>query len=101
MPLTQPPNREAAILARLVGSEGLDMSPEAARAILAIDFGARDKGRMRELSAKAREGTLSSDEQAEIDSYERVGHFLNVLQSKARRSLRGHRGKDEGANSSH
>jgi hypothetical protein len=100
MPLTQSPNREAAILTRLVGADGLDFSAEAARAILAIDFGPSDKSRMRQLSAKAREGTLSHDEQAEIDSYERVGHFLNILQSKARRSLRGHRDKDGGAKTS-
>ena len=44
---------------------------------------------MRELSAKAREGTRTLDEQAAITNYERVGHFLNILQSKARRSLKG------------
>jgi hypothetical protein len=38
------------------------------------------------MSAKARKGTLTEDEQVEIDNYERVGHLLNLLQSKARRS---------------
>jgi hypothetical protein len=28
------------------------------------------------------------------DSYERVGHLLNILQSKARRSLRGRHATD-------
>ena len=47
---------------------------------------------MRQLAAKAREGTLSSREQIEIDNYERVGHFLNLMQSKARCSLKAGRG---------
>jgi hypothetical protein len=31
---------------------------------------------------------LTAEEQAEIDCYERVGHFLSLLRSKARISLR-------------
>jgi hypothetical protein len=65
----------------------------AARAILALDFNPADKERMRELSAKAREGTLTAEEQVAISNYERVGHLLGIMQSKARRSL-----KQRGAN---
>ena len=43
---------------------------------------------LRQLSAKARQGTLTPDEQAALDSYERVGHLLNIMQSKARRYSR-------------
>ena len=43
---------------------------------------------MEQLAEKAREGTLTSEEQAEIDCYERVGHFLSLLRSKARISLK-------------
>ena len=39
------------------------------------------------------EGTLLADEQVEIDNYERVGHMLSLMKSKARRSLRGKRAK--------
>ena len=46
---------------------------------------------MRQLSAKAREGTLTPDEQAALNNDERVGHLLNILHSKARRSLAGRR----------
>lgn len=80
---------EAAILDRIVHPDQPTISPEAAQGILALDFDQTDKQRMRELSAKAREGTLTPDEQAAINNYERVGHFLNILQSKARRSLKG------------
>jgi hypothetical protein len=83
---------EVAILSRVLEPEKTTLSPETARDLLALDFTPADKDRMRELSAKARAGTLTPAEQAAINNYERVGHLLNVLQSKARRSLKGRRG---------
>ena len=44
---------------------------------------------MRELLAKAKEGTLTANEEVEIDNYERVGHMLSLMKSKTRRSLKG------------
>ena len=61
----------------------------AARAILNLDFQQTDKDRMRELLAKAKEGTLTANEEVEMDNYERVGHMLSLMKSKARRSLKG------------
>ena len=86
------PAHEAAILKRLIDPDKPTLPLAAAKAILAIDFSPADKERMRQLSARAREGTLSPDEQDEINGYERVGHLLNILQSKARRSLKARRG---------
>jgi hypothetical protein len=91
MPSTQLPSHEAAILSRLFVPDDPGLTPDAARALLAIDFAPADQVRMRELSAKARDGRLTRGERAEINGYERVGHVLNILQSKARRSLRGRR----------
>jgi hypothetical protein len=54
---------------------------------LAIGFGPEDTDRMRLLAEKARQGTLTAGEQREIDNYERVGHYLAILQSKARLAL--------------
>lgn len=82
---------EAAIMSRVLELDKPTLSLEAARAILALDFDQADKDRMRELSAKAQEGTLTANEQAAINNYERVGHFLNLMQSKARRALKGRR----------
>lgn len=42
---------------------------------------------MNELSELARQGKLSSEDQAELDSYLHVGNLLAVMQSKGRRSL--------------
>jgi len=83
---------DVAILSRVLEPARPTWSPQAARDILALDFGPADKERMRQLSAKARAGTLTRHEQVEIDNYERVGHVLNIMQSKARRSLKGRRG---------
>jgi len=63
-------------------------SPEAAQGILALDFSQEDKDRMRELAAKARQGTLVPEEQEEIDSYGRVGSLLSIMKSKARQALK-------------
>ncbi|MEW6212035.1 MAG: hypothetical protein AB1631_27010 [Acidobacteriota bacterium] len=43
---------------------------------------------MRDLSEKARAGTLRSSERLEMDVYERVGHSLSLMKSKARRVLK-------------
>jgi len=65
-----------------------DLSPIAARALLKVRFSARDHDRMRELSTKARAGTLSSQEQLQIDTFEQLGSLLDILHSKARRALK-------------
>jgi hypothetical protein len=80
---------EVSILNRILQPNAPTFSPEAAHDILALDFDQADKERMRELSAKARAGTLTAEEDAEAGKYEMVGHLLNVMQSKARRSLKG------------
>jgi hypothetical protein len=83
---------DVAILSPVIEPDKPTLSHEAARAILALDFTAADKRRLRALSAKAREGTLTPDEKLAIDNYERVGHVINIMQSKARRSLKTRRG---------
>jgi len=40
------------------------------------------------LAAKARAGTLTSDELAEVEAYSRIGSLLGILKSKARRALK-------------
>lgn len=85
---------EVAIFSRVLEPDQATLSVSAARAILALGFPPADRNRMRELSAKAREGTLSPAEQDEINNYERVGHILSLMKSKARRSLKGRAGSN-------
>jgi len=64
-----------------------DLPPEAARYFLNLQFARADRERMNELAVKARAGTLSSDEETELDNYMQMGWFLDLVKSKARLSL--------------
>jgi hypothetical protein len=79
---------EAEILTRVIAPGEPTLLADTARIILTFDFRKEDRERMRLLAEKAQEGTLTAEEQAEIDCYERVGHFLSLLRSKARLSLK-------------
>ncbi len=81
-------SNEAAIVGRLIKPDRGDFSPDVARELLSIQFDGEDQARMRELSLKAQEGSLTTSEQAEIENYRRVGYWLGVLWSKARLSLK-------------
>jgi hypothetical protein len=87
----QPRNTEAAILARLIQSR-TEMDSHVARYLLSLDFEPEDVDRMNLLAARAREGALSADEEAELDSYLHVGNLLTIMQSKSRVYLRAHEG---------
>jgi hypothetical protein len=81
-------NTGAAIWGRLVAPKEGDLTPEVARAWLALNFPPEDHERVGILGAKAQEGTLSALERSELDEYLRVAAELAVIQSKARLSLR-------------
>jgi len=78
---------EATIFSRILRPERDDLSPEAARSFLELDFDDDDRARMSELAAKNRAGALDAVEEAELESYCRVGRLLDLIHSKARRSL--------------
>lgn len=81
------PNTEAAILGRLIESRG-SMSRDVAGYLLTIDFDADETDRMNLLAERARQGNLSPEEGAELDSCLHVGSLLSILHSKARRLLK-------------
>jgi hypothetical protein len=85
---TELPYHEAAILTRLAGPDKRLLSPSAAKGILALGFSPADKERMHDLAVKARAGTLTSEEQSEVEAYSRVSSLLGILKSKARRVLK-------------
>ena len=78
---------EAQILTRVIAPEDSPWERKAAEAILEMGFKAADQQRIDELAKKARQGTLGPDERTEAESYERVGHFISLLKSRARQSL--------------
>ena len=79
---------DTAILTRAIAPARSALSRVAAQEILLWDFSPEDQRRMSELSAKAHRGELTADEEAEIDSYVRVGHIVNLMQAKARLALK-------------
>lgn len=78
---------EAKIINRVIAPERASLAKKVAEAILALGFNETDRRRMDKLAKKAQEGSLSPQERLEAESYERVGHFLSLLKSKARRSI--------------
>ena len=88
MAQTDTPVTEADILRQVVAPDQGSLSPESARAILDLRFSQAARDRMMELADKSNRGTLSAAEQQEMEKYARVGNFLDLLQAKARLSLK-------------
>ena len=82
-------NTEAAILARVIEADENEITPDIARYLLSRQLPDADRNRVNELSEKARSGSLNEAEGAELDSYLRIGSLLGVMQSRARRVLKG------------
>jgi uncharacterized protein YnzC (UPF0291/DUF896 family) len=76
------------ILARVIQPTEGGLSADAARSILEFRFSPDDEDRVNALAAKARRGTLTDEERALLEDYERVASLLELMQSKARRSLK-------------
>ena len=77
-----------AIFGRLIKADKTDLSRELARYILTLGFDEEDQNRMSELAQKNQEGSLSSDEKAELENFVKAGHLLALLHSKARKTLK-------------
>jgi hypothetical protein len=84
---TLAPKTETEVWLRILHPEE-DLSPRVANAILGLSFRKDDLVRMHELSAKARAGTLTPEEDGEMDTFERVGSILATLKSKARQVIK-------------
>ncbi len=84
---TTSPENEATILARVLGNEQGDLSPEMARHILGLGFSDRDQARMQDLASRNQEDKLSNAEKDEMIAFSKAGTLLSILKSKARRAL--------------
>ena len=82
------PSHEAEILARTIRPASADLSEDAARSLLAWKLTDSDRDRVNQLVAKSRQDTLTEEERSELEEYERVASLLEVVQSKARLSLK-------------
>ncbi len=77
---------ETVILNRLIKPEH-KLPRAAARALLQLDFDEQDRARMHELALKNQADELTAREETELQSYLKVGLFLDLIHAKARRSL--------------
>jgi uncharacterized protein YnzC (UPF0291/DUF896 family) len=74
----------------LIRPDNGDLRAEAAEALLAIRFDSHELDRVHELAVKNQEDRLSPKEKAEMENYRRVSFLLDLMHSKARRSLKAH-----------
>jgi hypothetical protein len=83
------------ILAQVIGLDGPGWPEQVAQVLLDLRFPLAALQCMDELAEKNRLGILSPLERAQLDSYLRVGNFLNLIQAKARLSLAKRRASPE------
>jgi hypothetical protein len=81
-------SNDAAILARLIHPEQDNLPATVARVFLDIRFGSDDIARIEDLLARNQHDALTASERADLESYLRVGSFLDLMHAKARRSLK-------------
>lgn len=79
---------ELAIWERVFIPDPQHLTQDQARYLLDVRFPQADVDRINELSAKAREGPLAAEEEAELDRYVHVGHLLSILKAKIRGRLK-------------
>ncbi len=89
MPTTLSPRaRESAILTRAIKPRAKTFSLSMAKALLQVKLDEKDRARLHELAAINQAGKLTADEANELQSYLNVGMLLDLLQAKARLSIK-------------
>jgi hypothetical protein len=83
-----PTATEAAIWDRLLEDSAQQLTPDAARYFLRLDFRETDHTRMEDLARRAQDGSLTGEERTEYEEYLRAGNLLALIQSRARVALR-------------
>ncbi len=86
---TLPPRtRESAILTRAIKPRSKTLTSPAAKALLQVQLDEYDRARLHELARKNQAGKLSDEEEQELQSYLNIGMLLDLLQAKARASIK-------------
>ena len=81
------PKPHVEVLLRVFDLSRRGMSTALAEGILALDFPDDDAARIEVLNAKANEGELTDEEEAELEAYANINDLLAYWQSKARQKL--------------
>lgn len=72
---------------RVLAAVGQCLDRQSAEALLRLRADREMQGRIEELADKSTEGTLTSEERDEYEALIRVGNFVAILQTRARRLL--------------
>ena len=81
-------DRGVEILTRTIQPAEGNLPIEAARSILGFRLSPADWERVNALAARARAGALTAEERTELNEYERITCLLELMQLKARLSLK-------------
>lgn len=79
---------EFEILSDVMSADQGDLTPEVAQSVLNWKFTDRATARIDELADRNSKGLITSQERQELEKYLRVGSMINILQAKARLSLK-------------
>ena len=79
---------ELDILSDVISPNRATLEPEVARAILKWKFSAKSVARMNQLAERNNSGKITTDERDELERFLRVGSLIDIVQAKARLSLR-------------
>ncbi len=79
---------ESDILTEILGADEGDLTPSVARAVMKWKFSARTSRRITKLSQKNQQGSITARDRETLERYLRVGSLINLLQAKARLSLK-------------
>jgi hypothetical protein len=79
---------EADILKDIIVPDHGDLARDVAKSLLQWRFTDRATARMGDLADRNNKGTISDTEREELDKYLRVGSLINLVQAKARLSLK-------------
>jgi hypothetical protein len=82
------PSNDLAVLRRLLSFDKGGITPELAREVLKLEVPPEERERMHELALKNQQGQLTGEEKGELESYIRVGRFMDLWRSKARLALK-------------
>lgn len=79
---------ESEILADVIAPDQGDLTSEVARSVLRWKFTDRARARMNDLADRNNNGTITVPERQDLEKYLRVGSLINIVQAKARLSLK-------------
>ena len=88
MSTLSPAINQVEVLARSIDRAGTKMAPEVARFFMDLQLSDEDRRTLETLAEKARLGTLTPAEQADLDEYRRVGRLVELMKVKAQVAMK-------------